>query len=79
MRSRWCEKCGKETSHEHTKHGWLKCVSCGYVGGFLTKEGASVDESPKGKPLIEVFADTQICPKCGHLYKEPPIEFNTSS
>jgi|6_EtaG_2_1085325.scaffolds.fasta_scaffold00836_10 hypothetical protein len=44
MTSRWCHKCEREALHAHTAHGWLKCAVCGYVGGFLTKDGESIDE-----------------------------------
>ena len=71
MTVRWCQECRKTTHHDHTKHGWVKCAVCGYVGGFLTKDGKSIDKVPEGKPLVEVLAHTQICPKWGHVYEEP--------
>ena len=47
MTGRWCQECRKTTPHSHTQHGWLKCAVCGYVGGFLTKDGESIDALPK--------------------------------
>jgi hypothetical protein len=40
----WCHQCDHETRHEYTHHGWIKCKACGFVGGFLTRDGISIDE-----------------------------------
>jgi hypothetical protein len=42
----WCEGCRLTTSHRYTEHGWLKCVACGFVGMFVSRDGTSIDLIP---------------------------------